>query len=83
MEDLRADSEILKEVIDKDAQKLYYPSFKVRVVVWFSKNKKKLFKYIAIVLFSTLLLKYPTEIGTFIGDWSYAFYTSITKNFKN
>lgn len=83
MEDLRANEEIAKEILDADKTKLYYPSLKVKLVVWFDTHKKKVWKYSIIVLISLLVLKYPGKIGTFIGDWTHEFYSSITKKFKD
>ena len=82
MEDLRPQEDINKESLSNTEQAYYYPTLKMKILELYVKYKKRAMKLVLISLISFFVLKYPTEIGTFIGDWSFNFYTSLTKNFK-
>lgn len=78
MEDLRPEEEKTEEILNGS-----YSTIKLIFRIWFSENKKKIYKYSLIGFILLYVLINPVQIGTFIGDWGYGFYTSITKNFKN
>ncbi len=42
----------------------------------------KTYKYFWIAIGIILLALFPIEIGLFIGDWSFFFWTGLIKNFK-
>lgn len=77
MEDLRPK----KNDLTPSQRKYYFPSLVDRIKIFLNKNKKVLLKYVIFIIISIYILTSPIQIGSFIGDWSYKFYTSITKNF--
>lgn len=52
----------------------HIPSF--RMSLW--NIFKKMYKYIFFLIIIYLILSYPLEIGTFIGNWSYNFWSGLT-----
>ncbi len=83
MEDLRTKDQVSKdEKTWKKGQNIkmylgHIPTFKMVLIKLF----KKTYKYIFIFGIIYLILMYPNEIGTFIGDWSYSFWSGLTNKF--
>ena len=83
MEDLRKPKTLIKE-----SGKVKKVKLSIKIELFLNKlylriiNFIKYYKYLCIFIVLLLFFIFPRQIGDFLGDWSYIFYTEITKNFK-
>jgi hypothetical protein len=83
MEDLRNEEQIKKD--EKSLTKRSIHTFTGHIpTIWqiIKLLTIKYFKYIVLVSVVVAILAYPSEIGTFIGNWSYDFWTGLTAKFN-
>jgi hypothetical protein len=82
MEDLRNEEQIAKD--EQSWSKKSIHTFTAHIPTIWQIIKifiRKTFKYFLIAGIIISILAYPNEIGTFIGNWSYEFWTGLTSKF--
>jgi len=83
MEDLRSKEQVSndgKSWKNGKSDRVYLghiPTFKMILVKLF----KKTYKYVLLCGIIYVILTYPNEIGTLIGNWSYSFWTGLMNKF--
>lgn len=91
MEDLRDEKTknkeegVVKEISRWDIINAVVNKINYKINFYIKKIKSREFAlhyYLLMGLFIFLIATYPLEIGTFIGDWVFYFWSGITKNFK-
>ena len=82
MEDLRNEEDIKKD--EKNWSRNSIQTFTSHIpTIWMIIKifVKKTFKYFLLGAIIIAILAYPNEVGTFIGDWSFDFWSGLTNKF--